>query len=265
MVNSKTNYFNIGLFVLIGLAIVIATIITLGAKSFFKRAVFAETYFNESVQGLSNGSPVKYLGMEIGHVVDITTVDNIYGNKKGTLAQNGTRYIYIKMALSPRFFNSTSQKELNKEVTHDIEKGLRVKLALQGLTGTAYLELDFVDPVNANNLPVNVTWNPRYYYIPATTSTLAYFSENVQYLLKELRTIDFKAIADSLEKLINDTDHTMDNFNQIMSASNYRVSDIMNNLHNISQNMKLITERARIYPSSILFGQPPKKLDPGSL
>ena len=40
----------------------------------------------------------------------------------------------------------------------EVEKGLRVKLAPQGITGTSYLEIDYVDP--ANNPPLPVDWVP---------------------------------------------------------------------------------------------------------
>ena len=48
-------------------------LIAFGAGQFFKTETLAETYFNESVQGLNIGSEVKYKGVKIGAVKSITT------------------------------------------------------------------------------------------------------------------------------------------------------------------------------------------------
>ena len=64
----KTNYFKLGLFVILAFALTAAMLIALGAGQFLKTETLAETYFNESVQGLNIGSEVKYKGVIIGAV-----------------------------------------------------------------------------------------------------------------------------------------------------------------------------------------------------
>ncbi|MDF2698350.1 MAG: Paraquat-inducible protein, partial [Labilithrix sp.] len=68
---APTNHFKLGLFVLLAFAAVIATLITLGAWSMRKDSVQYHTYFNESVQGLDVGAPVKFRGVTIGFVSGI--------------------------------------------------------------------------------------------------------------------------------------------------------------------------------------------------
>lgn len=255
----QINYFNIGLFVLLGLFLIVSAIIIFGSKVLFKQVIYTETYFSESVQGLSKGSPVKYLGMDIGEVNDITTVDNIYNFSHNNLSGGGTRYIYVKMAISPRFFHTTGGKTLGNEIEHDVQKGLRVKLALQGLTGNAYLELDFVDP--RSNPALAVSWKPENYYIPSTTSTLAYFSDNVQYLFKELRSIGIKKLFDSIKQLVNTADQTTIHVDKAISGIDRQMSETMVGIRALSQNLRALSERAKMYPSSVLFSKPPKRVD----
>jgi ABC-type transporter Mla subunit MlaD len=263
--NQKTNYFAIGMFILVGMFLIIVTIIIFGSKSLLKQAVYVETYFNESVQGLSKGSAVKYLGMDIGQVEDIATVEGIYDGGKNNLLRDGGKYIYVKMAVSPRFFHAPFNMKLEDVVRQDVAKGLRVKLALQGLTGNAYLELDYVNP-QTRVLPIS--WKPANYYIPSMTSTLAYFSDNVQYLLSELRSIDIKKVVDSFEQLINSTNKTVSTFdqtatsaNQLLQNTNHQMYDVMANFRVISQNIRAVSEHAKAHPAAVLFGKPPKRVD----
>ncbi len=51
----------------------------------------------------------------------------------------------------------------------EVERGLRVRLAPQGITGTSYLEIDYVDPPPPL-LPID--WTPDNVYIPSAPSTV---------------------------------------------------------------------------------------------
>ena len=81
MKDRETNYLKIGSFVIVGLVLLIMAIIIFGSVKIFQKIIYIETYFNESVQGLSVGSPVKYRGMEIGYVKAIDFANSIYGDK----------------------------------------------------------------------------------------------------------------------------------------------------------------------------------------
>src|SRR4029079_11810553 len=55
-------------FVLLGFGLAIAAAVLLGVATTRKQTVKYHSYFNESVQGLDLGSPVKFRGVTIGHV-----------------------------------------------------------------------------------------------------------------------------------------------------------------------------------------------------
>lgn len=271
----EVSYFYIGIFFLIGMAMIIAAVIIFGSKTLFKDYDYAETYFSESVQGLTKGSPVKYRGMDIGSVVDIASVDSIYSNQyQQNIVGTPTRlyvgsYIYVRMAIQRRFFEHAFGYSLESNLQEAIKHGLRMKLTVQGLTGTAYIEANFVDP-STPILPI--FWRPMDYYIPSAPSTLSYFSENAQYLVRELRKIDFPKIFNSAQEMLSTSAHTMATANQTLDTANNAIvsnnkllTETMRNLEIISQNLRTISERAKYNTSSVLFGKPPPKLDPNKL
>lgn len=259
--NGGRNYFQIGSFVIAGVILLVAAILILGSGMLFKKVIYVETYFNESVQGLSEGSPVKYLGMKIGEVKQIAAIDSIYKIDDEIYDKTHNRYIYVKMAITPKFFVGKNGKNLPKDIKYDVSKGLRVKLALQGLTGNAYLELDFLDPTTHPLLPIY--WQPKNYYIPSTTSTLAYFSENVQYLLTQLREINFKKLLKDIQRLVDQGSRIASKSNALLTNINRQLIDTVDNIRNISGNLSSLAEQARAYPPSMFFSEKPKKLEFG--
>ena len=187
MSGKEINYLKIGSFVLVGLFIFILAIIFLGSGKLFQKTIYVETYFNESVQGLLEGSPVKYRGLQIGYVKQISFVSQIYKNTIEKHHGLYSRYIYVKMAITADALTTAPEQALKIALASDINTGLRIKLALQGLTGNAYLELDYVNP--RAHPPIEIYWKPRYYYIPSTTSTLTSLADNISSILDELKEV----------------------------------------------------------------------------
>ncbi|MBU0456317.1 MAG: MlaD family protein [Pseudomonadota bacterium] len=257
--NSEANYLRIGTFVILGITLLIVVILVLGSGVLFRKELYVETYFDDSVQGLSEGSPVKYRGLNIGHVKTINFVNRIYKNKNKGFSNE--QYIYVVMAITHDFL--TNGKSLSQNIAFDVKKGLRVKLALQGLTGNAYLEIDFMNPRTNPSLPVY--WRPKYLYIPSATSTLTKFSENVEYILDELKQVKITALFNDMHKLVNNTDQTVSRINGVVTQSQQEMNDAVSNLQTTSENLRVLSARAKDYPSSVLFGAPPPRLDPNQL
>jgi len=67
-VAAPTNHWKLGFFVVVGFVVAMATVVALGARSLKKKTVTYQSYFDESVQGLDVGSPVKFRGVSIGSV-----------------------------------------------------------------------------------------------------------------------------------------------------------------------------------------------------
>jgi paraquat-inducible protein B len=75
-----------------------------------------------------------------------------------------------------------------------------VHLAPQGITGTNYLELDYVDTLPAPVLPVD--WEPDNIYIPSTPSTVSTFVSAASEILDRLHRLDIETTVANLNKLL---------------------------------------------------------------
>ncbi len=114
IMDSKVNYAIVGLFVIILNIALVATILWLSVGTEKKDYQTYQVYIQESVSGLNHKAPVKYRGVEVGYVRDVSIVFE--------------RPNEVRLLL-------------------DIEKGVPLKqdtlalLSVQGLTGLAYIEL----------------------------------------------------------------------------------------------------------------------------
>ncbi|OGT06196.1 MAG: hypothetical protein A2103_01820 [Gammaproteobacteria bacterium GWF2_41_13] len=257
------NYFRIGSFVIVAIILVIMGLILFGSGKVFQKTIYVETYFNESVQGLSEGSPVKYRGVQIGYVKRIGLISEIYSVHNGEAGDLYGRYVYVLIAINKPVLTQTPQSTLGSAIEQDVQKGLRVQLAPQGLTGTAYLELNFINPQESKAVQIN--WQPNHYYIPATTSTLGRFADNAQYILDELKQVDVKKLFATLQNVLESTNHFVRQTDDLFNRSGQPIQTTLDNLREISENLKAISDQAKIYPPSVLFGRPPAALNPRNL
>lgn len=202
--SGETRYFRLGLFLLLGLVLAVAAILVLGAGELFRAQTMAETYMNQSVQGLDTGSAVKFRGVKIGEVKRIGFTSSIYELDRPIDQRKG--YVYIGMALYPDAFG-TQRLPPEDVVRTLVERGLRFRMSMAGITGIGYLELDFVDP--KQNPPLPLGWTPRYLYVPSAPSTVTQMLKNAQDFLGKLDRIDYEALVRNLNVLVTDIDRAV--------------------------------------------------------
>ncbi len=261
--NNEINYFKIGSFVLVGIGLIIFALLIFGANRLFQPVVYIETYFDESIQGVAEGTPVKYRGVQIGYISDITFTSEIYQNKQEQTQDNRDRSIYVKIAITSKLFTKLSSGELIKFLTEEVVNGLRIKLVAQGLTGTSYLEFDYVNPKN-NQIP-DLNWQPNNFYVPAVTSTLTRLSESAQYIMNELKDVDFKQLFLDTNKLVNSLNQAITNVDKLVNNLNSPAETTINNLQTVSEDLKMLTERLKLKPSDLVFSSYPPPLNPSKL
>lgn len=190
MSSIRANYFKIGMFVIIAVTLFTLAVVILGANLIFQRKIMVESYFTESVQGLDIGSPVKFRGVQVGKVDEISLAGKYYPTEY--------RHILVRMALYPDTFRVKSEAMIGNVLKKEIDKGLRVQLAFQGVTGTAYVETDYLKPELYR--PLKIDWIPEYPYIPSTSSTFTRISESLDKLLGNLEEINVMGIAEGLQR-----------------------------------------------------------------
>ncbi len=208
--SAKANFFKIGIFVISATTISIIAIVVLGVGTMFQKKVMVETYIDGSVQGLDVGSPFKLRGVTLGNVEEITFVGEEYKlDRTSEKFLEYDQYILIKAAFEPR--RKVNKKEQRRIIESMIAKGLRVRLASQGITGAAYLEADYIDPEEFEEYPqLEIGWKPKNYYIPSIPSTTKELTESVDTILEKVEEINVKGITERLEKILGSVNKILD-------------------------------------------------------
>jgi paraquat-inducible protein B len=199
--SAQANFFKIGLFVIGATVSLVALLVMLGAGKLLQSKLLMETYFDESVQGLELGSKVKYRGVVVGEVKGIGFTYTKY--QLDVPMQDRLRYVMVEATILPRLIGGrTGAGDLTKPETlkAEIDKGLRIRLAPQGITGTNYLEIDYVDP--EKNPVLAIKWEPDNPYIPSARSTVTQFVAAASDILDHLRRLDLEATFTNLNKLL---------------------------------------------------------------
>lgn len=203
--SAKPHYFRIGVFVIIALVLIVIAVILFGAGLLARNSFRVESYFSEPISGLTIGSVLQFRGVRIGQVQSIDFVGNIYDLPE----ENGgvSRYAsYVRVVCEvPRTKLPTSGTAQVEEVlTQMVERGLRVRITSNLLTGQAYLEMDYVDP---NRFPVEtVPWTPKYFRVPSAPSEFTTLKDSIDKVLTELQTIDAGGLAKSLDNVLTSLD-----------------------------------------------------------
>ena len=116
--------FWIGIFVVSMMLLFVAMLFSFGLASRLTPKVQLETYFPESVQGLTVGAEVKYKGVPIGNVRSIAI-------------RGSDQQIRVEMEIELKSFQGTDRKpffagsaEFGRWLSGEVTKGLRCRLAL---------------------------------------------------------------------------------------------------------------------------------------
>ena len=201
--SQKANYFKLGLFVIGALISGVVVLLVIGSGRWFERKITIETYFNESVQGLDLGSKIKFKGVVIGEVTKITFTYVVYQQELPTLQR--ARYVLVESQIQPRLVGGRAAAgDLTDPANAkmEVERGLRIRLTPQGITGTSYLELDYVDPPPP---PLPLAWTPVNVYIPSAPSTVAQFVNAASEIIERLHKLDIEGTLANLNKLMQTT------------------------------------------------------------
>ena len=204
--SAKANYFKLGLFIIIAVVLGIAAVLVLGAGRIFQKKYTIETYLDQSVQGIDIGSKVKYRGVHIGSVRRIGFTRDRYPDPKASPTNHS--YVLVEIEVNSLPFAKATPEELIKTLPAEVRQGLRTRLTSQGVTGTSYVEIDYLDPAKYPVLPID--WEPVQPYIPAAPSVLSKIVNSAEDLFTKLDQIDFARIVTNAERLIASLDEKVE-------------------------------------------------------
>ncbi len=173
--SAPVNKTKLGLFVVLGFAAVVAIAIGLGLDRMHKKTVSYWSYFNESVQGLDIGAPVKFRGVTIGHVADIGIAPD-------------HRMVEVKCELIVDDIERMGLVEQGRargaKARFSIPPDLRSQLGSQGVTGVKFFAIDFFDP--KTNPPPPLSFQPPANYIPAAQSMMKNLEDTITKAMERL-------------------------------------------------------------------------------
>lgn len=170
-----TNHWKLGFFVLFGAALVVVALIVLGAHRWQEETEDYVSYFDESVQGLEIGSPVKFRGVVIGRVSSIGVAPD-------------QRHVAITSSLAADLVSALQSNGSGQEGSDRfaVQQGMRAQLAQAGLSGAKFILIDFFDgasPELGGALP------PPRNYLPSAPSTLKRLEDSLVGASADLPTI----------------------------------------------------------------------------
>lgn len=219
----ENNYFKLGLFVVGAFFLLFVGLICLGILDQFKSKAILMTQVSESVQGLSRGSSVRFQGVPIGKVTDISI-------------ETVSRRVEITMEVKLANFHSGSTTELRGEALNEkefyerldldiLERGLRCRIEAEGITGMKYIEFSYEknpSPVTKDGFGLA---RHRNYYVPSEPSLLADLRTTFVSILDKLNSIDYKGISDRISVTLDSADRFL---------NDPRIKEILTNLNTAS-------------------------------
>jgi paraquat-inducible protein B len=193
----RANPTLIGAFVVGGLTLVVATVLLLGGREWFKRPVVCLMAFDGNVSGLTVGSPVSIRGVQVGSVSSIQI-------------RAGTPFVVVTTQFDPARVSGLpgviAEKGLARTLQDAVERGMRARLqTLSLLTGQLYIELG-----EHPETPARITGiDKAHCEIPTIPSALAQFQDQAKKILKTVEELPLKELVESAARAIEGVDQVV--------------------------------------------------------
>jgi phospholipid/cholesterol/gamma-HCH transport system substrate-binding protein len=207
--SGQASMFKLGFFVLLGLFLLGGTLIWMGQRDSIGDAKNYVSYFSDSVQGVQVGSPVKYQGIDVGKVVDISVAPDPY--------------------LVQIIYSLKGEESLARLVMAGI--------SLTGITGMAYIEL-VPQEASAVAASPRVDFTPPYPVIPSYIRGIQKVMASIETIMGKLSAIDFVGLSQRIDNLLLTVQNILDN---------QALGDIISSLRTVSENLESFSaELARL-------------------
>jgi phospholipid/cholesterol/gamma-HCH transport system substrate-binding protein len=201
-VASQRSKMMVGIFVAAGLLIALAAVIWLGMSRFLQEGAYYVTYFDESVQGLSKDSPVKYRGVSIGRVGRIDVAPD----------------------------SELIEVVLKIESGQKLGNGMVCRLKPVGITGSVFVEIDRRRP-DEPRIARELSFPTEFPVIPSRPSEISELLRGLDDVIDKVRALDVEDINQRIKT-------TLDGANRIMAEADIKgVSDSIKNAAASWENM----------------------------
>jgi ABC-type transporter Mla subunit MlaD len=191
--SERARQLKIGAFVLVGVAVAVAGVLSLGVRSKLERTATLETYVTGNVGGLVVGSPVKLKGVRVG---EVTAMGFSWREYPGGEPSCVVVHFKVKEDLRPADLDAA------------VKRGLRAIIEAEGITGVSHLSLDEVDP--EKNPPVHHSWMPRSPVIPSAPSAFTQMLSSAATTLGQLQQLDVERLVSATERILQTADRALE-------------------------------------------------------
>jgi len=182
---------SLGLFMATGIILIVTTVIWLGVSKFFETGDFYEIYFDESVQGLDVGSTVKYRGVPVGRVEELTVAPD---------------YKMIKALIK------ITHEDRNKK--RDNTFNVVAQLKSQGITGIMYIELLVYNKEHGSYIR-KYNFKTNYAVIPSIPSGMTQIKSEIEEITKDFKEIKFKEVVDEALLVLKNLNVKMESYDSV--------------------------------------------------
>jgi phospholipid/cholesterol/gamma-HCH transport system substrate-binding protein len=163
MAKKPRKYFLVGLFVTVAVLISAATVIWINVSNFFEGGDVYVSYFDESVQGISRGTEVRYQGVRVGRVEEVRIAPD-----------NKTVGVYMLINL---------REDLSRKVV--------AQLRMTGITGLMFVNLEPRRPGDPDLSP-KISFATEYPVIPSRPSEITQILAGVRDVVENFRQADIE-------------------------------------------------------------------------
>ena len=221
----------LGVFVVSGLVLGVVALLAFGMGRLFERTAPLHCYFTESVQGLEPGADIRYRGVKIGRVANISMRPfgpSTTGKRAEPLIQvDGVLLVDTLVAAG---VSETLASSTTVELPEMVDAGLRVRLAWKDITGQKFLDVDFLDPKEYP--PPDLGFQPEQPYLPTVTGpSLSDIQKDLATTMASLSRIRYEDIAQRVDTLLVTTERAISELDtKSLSEKFGRVADALDTL-----------------------------------
>ncbi len=237
--NNKANPTVIGAFIVGAVILIISSFLVFSSDSFFSKNHRFVVVFNESINGLQVGAPIKLYGVQIGHVTEIY----VERDKK-----NNMTLIPVVFEVDPRkikdYINTQEKNWDETELNKLIDSGLRMQLQLGSLlTGQLFIEALYLP----NTTVKLYGYKAELKEIPSIPSNSDEIQKTLRNVLNNIKTIDLGELFTNLQKIVRNIEQLTgsEETQTTLAALNTSMIDLQQIMSTLKKDAGLISHDLR--------------------
>ena len=195
----------VGMFVLGALALFLFGFLSFGGSHYFSKPARFLVYFEESVSGLDPGAAVKINGVRVGRVAAINVRYDV---------QTRSAAVQTVCEIDRSVLNDATGQPIDlrdsRVLQSLIDKGLRARLTLTGITGLLFVELLFED---AKVYPPKAAFmDANYPVMPSIPSPISELQQSIVEIVADIKKVDFAGLSKEIKILLATTNQKVADF-----------------------------------------------------